>query len=194
MSLVLLLAVFVIFNASAVFAVVDTYDMDLDPENPIVFERALGAGVENLYVEGYEAVLAAIGNETVMLELFQAIQEEVGYGVDISVSYVSFNLRTGVASVTYRLSSNGEAVYNFYRNMFYVLHRGRFGPVDAAPVVDISLGAGSDYNNPAEPRDVGFVSVRFDGGRDSGGGCSFLTLSALALFLLPLFALKRGKK
>ena len=128
-------------------------------------------------------------------QLKAILQELKNIGYKASISYVTFKFNSGTAK--YKWSDDDESLFNFKEGVFYYNDEGTptpIIPVTPYAVLDITLDGSTDYEdlNPPTGADSAIISLKAD--KDDGGGCSAIQLGAIALFLLPAFALLRRSK
>ena len=191
----------VIMATGAAFAFdTDTY---YSPPDALYYEGAL-SGAANISVEGIDTVATKINGDT-LDALLTAVQDNNAVA---SLAYVSFNAPTGT-NVTYTQPED-ELLYNFAGDTFDDYEGMRYRSTSslntsASRSITFSATGSSPagYDDPsAASGKMGFVSIKSSGiSSDSGAkqqgndlGCSTMTMGALALFMLPMLAVRRGRK
>lgn len=196
----LLLSAFMVIAASGAAFAFDT-DKHYSAPDASYYESNL-SGAANVSVAGIDTVAAKVDGNA----LGAFLSESQEHDMIVSLAYVSFDAPTGSEAVTYT-KEDTDILYNFALSAFdpYV-----FAPASAgdntsslrtAASRSITFSASgsspSGYDDPgAASGTTGFVSVM---GSSSGQepkslGCSTMTMGALALFMLPMLAMMRGRK
>ena len=115
-------------------------------------------------------------------------------GFKASIAYVTFKFDSSTA--TYKWGELDEILFNFKNGKFY--YNDYLDGVTEAliplAVIDLTLDGTTDYEDPDRDAGVDSAIISIKGEEDDSGGCSAIQLGAIALFLLPAFALLRRSK
>ncbi|MCL2009316.1 MAG: hypothetical protein FWG71_02065 [Synergistaceae bacterium] len=189
----LLVAIFMVSGAGVAFAA-ETWATGANIVTPGKVADVSGhlEGATNVTVGGLDKLTDE--QKKAVQKLVDDLKADGDEGDKVKVLLVGFTFTArGVAF--YEYNDNDEVLYDFVAGEF-----DQPGTVKVAAKKEVKFTRGSpeDYENPDEYKksssdNTGFLSVRKDKS-GSGSGCSILTLGAIALFLLPAFAVVRRRK
>lgn len=187
-----LLAALLVMVVGGVAQAVDTNGYVAPPDKPVVESHVTGASTVNAQ-DPRDVTMMAAEKAAVDAAIDKAI--DAADGKIVQPAYVALTF-TGIGAVSYALDAD-EYIYDFASKNF----KDGMGSVAVASVSAKAAGMltlAQDYLEPstatATSGSILVVRKTNETPKSSSGGCSTMTMGALALFMLPILAVKRGKK